>query len=76
MKRTIYLELQRLDVPSVDDWDMVKRLAKFITLEADRDGAGLVTTIRLDCANRIIQATWEYTDSEPKDSPNITALPS
>jgi hypothetical protein len=76
MKKIICLELRNLDVQFVDDWGLVKLLAKYITLEAAKGGGGLTTTIRLDSANRITQATWEYTDSEPKDLPSTTALPS
>ena len=50
------------DVWSAEDLDFMTRLAKFITSEADRVGAGLVTSILSDYANHTTQVNMEFMD--------------
>ena len=50
------------DVWSAEDLDFMTRLAKFITLEADRVGADLVTSILSDYANHTTQVNMEFMD--------------
>ena len=47
---------------SADDLDFMTRLAKFITLEADKDGADLVTFIQSDYASRTTRVSMEFMD--------------
>lgn len=62
MKKITLTLSQNSDAWSVDDWDFMERLAKYITLEADRAGEGLVTSIRSDYANLITEVSMEFTD--------------
>ena len=63
------------DVWSAEDLDFMTRLAKFITLEADKVGADLVTSILSDYANHTTQVNMESTVSVQKDLFATTDLP-
>lgn len=60
-KITLTLSLPS-DVWSADDLDLMTHLARFITLEADRVGAGLVTFIQSDFVNRTTRVSMEFMD--------------
>ena len=76
MKKTISLVWRDSDARYAEDLALTIRRLRSIIFGQDKDEKGLRTMIRFHCAQSITEVVLEYTDSEPKDSPNITALPS
>lgn len=76
MKKTISLVWRDSDARYAEDLALTIRRLRSIIFGQDKDEKGLRTMIRFHCAQSITEVILEYTDSEPKDSPNTTALPS
>ena len=76
MKKIISLVWRDSDARYAEDLALTIRRLRSIIFGQDKDEKGLHTTIRFHFAQNITEVILEYTDSEPKDSPNITALPS
>jgi hypothetical protein len=76
MKKSIYLVWPNSDARSAEDLATAILLLKSIIFGPDKDEKGLRTTIAYLCAQSTIEVRLEYMDSEPKDLPSTTALPS
>ena len=76
MKKSISLVWQNSDARYADDLASTIRRLRSIIFGQDKDERGLHTTIRFRFAQNITEVILEYTDSEPKDLPSTTALPS
>jgi hypothetical protein len=75
MKKTISLKLQPSDAWSAEELGTLIARLKFIIFGPVKDGAGLRTTLQYHYAQNTTEVKLEFTDSEPKASPNITGLP-
>jgi hypothetical protein len=76
MKKIISLVWSDLDARYADDLVTTIHRLKSIILGPDKDENALRITTRFHCASDTIEVTMEYTDSELKDLPSTTALPS
>jgi hypothetical protein len=76
MKKIISLVWRPSDARYADDLVMTIVRLKSIIFGLDKDERGLRTTIRFLCAQSTIEVMMEYTDSELKDLPSTTVLPS
>ena len=76
MKKIISLVWRDSDARYAEDLALTIRRLRSIIFGQDKDEKGLRTTIAYLCAQSTIEVRLEYTDSEPKDLPSTTALPS
>jgi hypothetical protein len=75
MKRSISLKLQPSDAWSAEELGTLIARLKFIICGPVKGGAGVRTTLQYHYAQNTTEVKLEFTDSEPKHSPNITNLP-
>jgi len=76
MKKIISLVWSNSDARYADDLALTIRRLKSIIFGQEQGEEGLRTTIRFHFAQNITEVVLEYTDSELKDLPSTTALPS
>jgi len=76
MKKIISLVWSNSDARYADDLALTIRRLRCIIFGQDKDERGLRTKIRFHFAQNITEVVLEYTDSELKDLPSTTALPS
>jgi hypothetical protein len=76
MKKIISLVWSNSDARYADDLATTIVRLRSIIFGLDKDEKGLRTTILFRCVSDTIEVMMEYTDSELKDLPSTTALPS